>query len=63
MEYSDFRNLWVKLIAAANKTGDHRFKAVLLNHESRPEYICKKLNVICEADVNRVLSTMKSREV
>lgn len=63
MNYSDFRNLWVKLMVAADKRGDHRFKAVLLNHEDRPEYICKKLNVICEADVSRILSTMKSREI
>lgn len=55
----DFRQLWDKLMAAAQEAGDSRIRAALLNHSSQKEYICRKLGVICESDISRVRRNFK----
>lgn len=55
----DFRQLWDKLVAAAQEVGDSRIRATLLNHSTQKEYICRKLGVICESDISRVRRNFK----
>lgn len=50
----DFLALWNVLLGEATKSGDDRLKAVLLNHSSKKEYICRKLGVVSVADLKRV---------
>jgi hypothetical protein len=49
----NFQVLWNLLVGVAEKTGNARFKAILANHANRQEYICRRLGVICQADVDR----------
>lgn len=51
---TDFTALWNRLFHVAESSGDVKLKALLMNHSERREYICRKLGVITEADVNRV---------
>jgi hypothetical protein len=50
----NFQVLWNLLVGVADKVGNDRFKAILSNHANRQEYICRKLGVICQADVDRI---------
>ena len=47
------------LVGEADKNKNDRFKAILANHASRPEYICRKLGVVCSADVDRISKKLK----
>ena len=60
-EYIDFEKLWISLKAASEIGGNERLKSVLLNHERNPEYILRKLGVVSDADVGRMISQMKSK--
>ncbi len=58
----NFARLWERLKQEAELRGDIRMKAVLLNHEKKKEYICRKLGVVTESDVNRVVSGSKGKK-
>jgi len=47
------------LLGAAEKSGNDRFKAILVNHNTEHEYICRKLGVVCSADVERISNKLK----
>jgi len=50
----NFSALWDRLINVANETNDARLKAILQNHATKKEYICRKLGVVSEMDVQRI---------
>ena len=50
----NFQILWRMLVTAAEKVGNEKYKALLNNHSDKQEYICRKLGVICSADVERI---------
>lgn len=58
----NFQALWVRLAHIAEEVGDSRLRAVLKNHEDRREYICRKLGVVTEADVQRIRSQREARK-
>jgi hypothetical protein len=39
-------------------TGQERKKAVLVNHSDKKEMICRKLGVVCEADIDRIAKNL-----
>ena len=49
----NFQALWNLLVGIAEKTNNTKFKAVLTNHSDRQEYICRRLGVISQADIDR----------
>lgn len=51
---ANFATLWNKLKTVAEVNHDDGLKATLMNHERRKEYICRKLGVVTDADVNRI---------
>ena len=57
----NFASLWERLKTVAEMNGDDRLKSMLLNHERRKEYICRKLGVVSDADVNRMARTMAAK--
>ena len=61
MANENFGALWTRLVYAATSAGDERFKATLMNHEGRKEGICRRLGVICLADVDRIEAVIKGR--
>jgi len=61
MANENFGALWTRLVHSAASAGDDRLKAALLNHEGRKEHICRRLGVICLADVDRIEAMVKSR--
>jgi len=58
---TDFRTLWSRLRAAYSLAGRTRMVAVLDNFKDRKETICRRLNVVCDADVNRISESLKAR--
>jgi hypothetical protein len=54
-----FQSLWTMLMDAAEKNKNERFKAILANHSNRHEYICRKLGVVCAADVARITKKLQ----
>jgi hypothetical protein len=62
MVKQNFSALWTSLLAAAGRTGDERLKAVLMNHESRKEHICRRLGVVSAADVRRMEAARAARK-
>ena len=42
------------MLALAEEVGDRRLQAVLTNHEGRREYICRKLGVVSDGDIQRI---------
>ncbi len=50
----NFQALWGSLVRAAETHKNDRFKAILTNHQSKQEYICRKLGVVSLVDVERV---------
>lgn len=59
---TDFRTLWSRLRATYSLAGLPRMVAVLDNFQNKKEVICRKLNVVCDSDVNRVSRELKSRK-
>ena len=57
----NFQALWTRLMTITMSSGDERFRAVLLNHTDKKEYICRKLGVVTEADVQRILNSKKAK--
>lgn len=57
----NFQALWTRLAYVAEEVGDPRLRAVLKNHEDRREYICRKLGVVSEADVQRIRDQREGR--
>ena len=55
----NFQVLWRLLVGAAEKAGNERYKAILTNHSNQQEYICRKLGVVCAADVERIAKQLK----
>jgi hypothetical protein len=58
----NFAKLWDRLKAEAEIAEDERMKAVLMNHEKRKEYICRKLGVVSDADINRISIELKTKK-
>ncbi len=56
---------WGKLHSSLSdvysRAGATRMKAVLESHSERKEIICRRLGVICDADVSRVASSLKPK--
>jgi hypothetical protein len=50
----NFAILWRLLLGVAEKAGHEKYKALLNNHAEKQEYICRKLGVVCSADVERI---------
>lgn len=57
----NFQVLWRRLRTAYLSAGKNRKVAVLDNHENRKELICRKLGVVCDADVNRISASLKQQ--
>lgn len=57
----DFQSLWTRLRAAYESAGRGRDVAVLDNFQNRKEMICRKLGVVCAADVDRVSARVAPR--
>jgi hypothetical protein len=55
----NFQALWRLLVGAAEKAGNTRYKAILTNHADRQEYICRKLGVVCSADIERITKKLQ----
>jgi len=49
-----FATLWDHAKLTAKERGADRMLSVILNHEKKKEYICRKLGIINFSDVNRV---------
>ena len=58
---SNFSQLWDRLKTEAELSGDDRMVAVLMNHERKKEYICRRLGVISDADVTRVAGKIRAK--
>ena len=58
---TNFARLWERLRTVSEMYGDDKLKATLLNHESHKEYICRKLGVVTELDVNRVSGGLEEK--
>lgn len=41
-------------MGVAEDTKNEQVKAILTNHSNKQEYICRKLGVVCAADVARL---------
>ncbi len=59
---ADFKGLWTQLVVAADEAEDPRLKAVLMNHEDGRERICRRLGVVTDADVRRIVSESLARK-
>ncbi len=57
----NFQALWTRLASVAEEVGDSRLHALLKNHEDRREYICRRLGVVTEADVQRIRAQREAR--
>ncbi len=57
----NFTKLWERLKVEIELLGDQRLKAVVSNHEQRKEYICRKLGIISDADINRLTKQLRSK--
>lgn len=58
----NFIQLWERLKNEAEICGDEGMRSVLMNHERRKEYICRKLGVISETDVKRISTDLKLKQ-
>jgi hypothetical protein len=56
----DFNKLWKRLRTVYETAGKVRNVAVLDNFQHDKESICRRLNVVCDADVNRIADELKS---
>jgi hypothetical protein len=56
----NFQMLWKRLRTVYSSSGKNRNVAVLDNHEDRKEFICRRLGVVCDADINRISASLKS---
>jgi hypothetical protein len=57
----NFKNLWTQAMAMANGLGDTKTVAVLANHKENPERICRKLGIVCPADIERIKSSSSTK--
>jgi hypothetical protein len=57
----NWRDLWNRLRTAFAIAGRKRDVAVLDNYGNRKEHICRRLNVVCPADVVRIGAELKKR--
>ncbi len=55
----NFPALWGMLVTMSAKVENPRFRAVLSNHSTRQEYICRKFGVVCSADVERLAKKLQ----
>jgi len=55
----DFRALWARLRTVYHSSGMVRKVAVLDNHKDKKETICKKLGVVCGADIDRISASLR----
>jgi hypothetical protein len=58
----NFKTLWTQAMTTAKDTGDSRVISVLENHKENPERICRKLGIICNADILRLKKTIESKK-
>ena len=57
----NWRDLWNRLRTTFAIAGRERDVAVLNNYGNRKEHICRRLNVVCPADVIRIGAELKKR--
>jgi hypothetical protein len=57
---ADWNELWKRLRATYEYAGKDRQVAVLDNYSRNKETICRKLGVVCHADVRRIYTEIKS---
>jgi hypothetical protein len=41
------------MMANATSSGNEKLRATLMNHASKKEYICRKLGIVSDADIQR----------
>lgn len=58
----NFRNLWNRLHHIYTKYDEKRKVSVLENFANNKAYICKKLGVIGDADVNRLTNNLRESQ-
>jgi hypothetical protein len=51
---TDFKKLYDRFKIFAESTRNTRLLNALKNYERNPEYICRKMGVISEQDINRI---------
>lgn len=56
---SDWNALFESLRSVYRKADQQRMVAALDNHKENREAICRKLGVVCEADVSRIASSLR----
>lgn len=56
----DWEKLHRMLMTVYSMHGLERRAAVLKNFDRRKETICRRLGVVCQADVSRIASTLKA---
>ncbi len=57
----NFSQLWERLRYEAENCGNERFKAVLMNHDKKREYICRKLGIISDTDITRMTDKIRAK--
>lgn len=58
----NFKALWTQTLNMAKDTGDIRIISVLENHKEKPEKICRKLGIVCNADILRIKAKIESKK-
>jgi hypothetical protein len=57
----NFKNLWTQAMQMAKGLNDTRTVSVLANHKENPERICRKLGIVCQADIVRMKTLAESK--
>lgn len=57
-----FEVLWQRMVSVATETEQTRLLSVLKNHSDNKEYIMRKLGIVSENDVKRLVKFRASKQ-
>lgn len=56
----DFNKLWGLFLNEMKRISNDNYKIILLNNENNKERICRKLGVVSEQDILRIVKNLKN---
>jgi hypothetical protein len=61
MVTDEFSRLWGIALNMAISSGHERLRSTLVNHSNMKERVCRKLGIVSESDINRIIKQFKRR--
>ena len=58
---TDFSKLWELAINMAKSIDNEKLKSILVNGSESKENVCRKLGIVGEVDVNRIMKKFRRR--